>query len=137
MAPWRAAGASSPPPFRAWADACLPAIKAIVEDFRPELVLSQLFTMELGRLTKETCGLRWCCVNPSYYFGPDSARSLEADFVGPARTLFPYLMQALVEADLVLHGSDVQFDPPPPSLPLHHHYVGPLMWELASETPAF
>ena len=137
MAPWRAAGASSPPPFRMWADACLPAIKAIAEDFRPELVLSQLFTTELARLTKEACGLRWCCINPSYYFGLDSVRSLEADFVGPARTLFPYLMQALVEADLVLHGTDVQFDPPPPSLPPHHHYVGPLMWESASEMPAF
>jgi len=120
-----------------WADACLPAIKAIAEDFRPELVLSQLFTTELARLTKEACGLRWCCINPSYYFGLDSVRSLEADFVGPARTLFPYLMQALVEADLVLHGTDVQFDPPPPSLPPHHHYVGPLMWESASEMPAF
>jgi MGT family glycosyltransferase len=120
-----------------WSDACLPAIKAIVEDFRPELVLSQLFTAELARVTKAACGLRWCCINPSYYFGPDSIRSLEADFVGSARTLFPYLMQALAEADLVLHGIDVQFDPPPPSLPPHHYYVGPLLWESASETPAF
>jgi UDP-glucoronosyl and UDP-glucosyl transferase len=136
MAEWRAAGASAPPPLRVWADACLQAVSAIVRDFRPRLVLSQLFTTELARLTKEACGLRWCCINPAYYFGPDSARSLEADFVGPARTLFPYLVQALGEADLVLHGTDAMFDPPPPSLPRHHHHVGPLMWEPASEAPA-
>jgi hypothetical protein len=137
MARWRAAGASAPPPLRGWADACLPAVSTNVRGFRPGLVLSQLFTTELARLTKEACGLRWCCVNPAYYFGPDSARSLEADFVGPARTLFAYLVQALGKADLVLHGTDVLFDPPPPSLPRHHHYVGPLMWEPASEAPAW
>ena len=137
MAQWRAAGASEPPPMRVWADACLPAIRTIVRDFRPGLVLSQLFTMELARLTKETCGLRWCFINPAYYFGPDSTHTVEADFVGPARTLFPYLMQALGEADLVLHGTDALFDPPPPSFPRHHHHVGPLMWEPASEVPAY
>ena len=105
MARWRAAGASGPPPLRVWADACLPAVRALVSDFRPELVLSQLFTMELARLTKEACGLRWCFINPAYYFGPDSTRPFEADFVGPARILYSYVMQALGEADLVLHGT--------------------------------
>src|SRR5262245_17795814 len=58
MAQWRAAGASGPPPLRAWADACWPAVRALVSAFRPELVLSQFFTMELARLTKAACGLR-------------------------------------------------------------------------------
>lgn len=137
MARWRAAGASTPSPLGVWADACLPAVSAIVRDFRPGLVLSQLFTIGLARLTRAACGGRWCCINPAYYFGPDSIHSFEADFAGPARTLFPYFMDALREADLVLHGTDALFDPPPPSLPPHHHHVGPLMWEPPSEMPAW
>ena len=137
MARWRAAGASGPPPLRVWADTCLPAVRALVSDFRPDLVVSQFFTMELARLTKAACGLRWCCINPAYYFGPDSTRAFEADFVGPARPLFRQAMQAVGEADLVLHGTDALFDPPPPSFPRHHHHVGPLMWEPASEAPTY
>jgi Erythromycin biosynthesis protein CIII-like, C-terminal domain len=137
MARWRAAGAAGPPPLRAWADACWPAVRALVSAFRPELVLSQFFTMELARLTKAACGLRWCCINPAYYFGPDSTRAFEADFVGPARPLFRQAIQAVGEADLVLHGTDALFDPPPPSFPRHHHHVGPLMWEPISEAPPY
>ena len=137
MARWRAAGATGPPPLREWADACWPAVRALVSAFRPELVLSQFFTMELARLTKAACGLRWCCINPAYYFGPDNTHAFEADFVGPARPLFRQAMQAIGEADLVLHGTDALFDPPPPSFPQHHHHVGPLWWEPASEAPPY
>jgi MGT family glycosyltransferase len=115
----------------------LPAVRALVSEFRPGLILSQLFTVELARLTKAASGLRWCCINPAYYFGPDSTRPFEADVVGPARSLLLHLMQALGEADLVLHGTDVLFDPPPPSFPRHHHHVGPLWWEPSSEAPPY
>jgi MGT family glycosyltransferase len=93
--------------------------------------------MELARRTNAACGLRWCCINPAYYFGPDSTHAFEADFVGPARPLFRQAMQAVGEADLVLHGTDALFDPPPPSFPPHHHHVGPLWWEPASEVPPY
>jgi UDP:flavonoid glycosyltransferase YjiC (YdhE family) len=136
-AQWRAAGASGPSPFRVWADTCLPAVRALVRAFRPHVVLSELFTMELARLIKAACGLRWCFVNPSYYFGPDSLRPFEADFVGGARYFRQQCLQVLGDADLVLHATDPLFDPPPPSLPRHHHYVGPLVWELPSETPTY
>jgi hypothetical protein len=36
-----------------------------------------------------------------------------------------------------LHGTDALFDPPPHSLPQHHHYVGPLWWEPSSEAPTY
>jgi UDP-glucoronosyl and UDP-glucosyl transferase len=137
MARWRAAGASGPPPLRVWADACWPAVRVLVSAFRPELVLSQFFTMELARLTKAACGLRWCYINPAYYFGPDSTRAFEADFAEPTRPLFMQAMQAVGEADLVLHATDALFDPPPPSFPRHHHHVGPLMWEPVSEAPPY
>ncbi|HEX9871139.1 MAG TPA: hypothetical protein VGC99_21585 [Candidatus Tectomicrobia bacterium] len=123
--PPRAASASGPSPFRVWADARLPAVRTLVRECRPRVILSELFTMELARLTKAACGLRWCCVNPSYYFGPDSTRPFEADCVGVSRYFRQQCLQALGDADLVLHGTDPLFDPPPPSLPHHHHYVGP------------
>jgi hypothetical protein len=85
IAQWRAAGDSGPSPFRAWADTCLPAVRALVRECRPQLMLSELFTMELARLTKAASGLRWCCLNPGCYFGPDSTRPFEADYVGRTR----------------------------------------------------
>jgi Glycosyltransferase family 28 C-terminal domain len=137
IARWRAAGDSGPSPFRAWADACIPAVRALVREFRPRIVVSELFTLELARLTKAACGLRWCCVNPGCYFGPDSTRPFEADFVGRTRYYIQQFLQGLGEADLVLHGTDPLFDPPPPSLPPHHRYVGPLWWERPSEVPTY
>jgi UDP:flavonoid glycosyltransferase YjiC (YdhE family) len=133
---WQTTEASGPRPSRAWADACLPAVCALVREFRPQVVLSQLFTMELAALTKAACGLRWCFINPAYYFGPDSLRPFEADFAAPWGPK-QELRRAIGEADLVLHATDALFDPPPPSFPRHHHHVGPLMWESSSEAPPY
>jgi UDP:flavonoid glycosyltransferase YjiC (YdhE family) len=131
-----APGAFGHLPLRMWAEACLPAVCALASDFRPQVVVSQLFTAELARLTKAACGVRWCCINPAYYFGPDSLRPFEADFAAPWE---PKKDQgrAIGEADLVLHATDALFDPPPPSFPRHHHHVGPLMWEPTSEAPTY
>jgi MGT family glycosyltransferase len=114
----------------------LPAVYALVSAFRPQVVVSQLFTMELAALTKAACGLRWCFINPAYYFGPDSLRPFEADFAAPWGPK-QELRRAIGGADLVLHATDALFDPPPPSLPRHHHHVGPLMWEPSSEAPTY
>src|SRR5262249_21379136 len=46
-AQWRATGASGPLPLRVWADACWPAVCALVSAFKPQAVVSQLFTAEL------------------------------------------------------------------------------------------
>jgi UDP:flavonoid glycosyltransferase YjiC (YdhE family) len=134
---WQATGASGPPPWRGWAEACVPAVRALVRDCRPQVVLSSLFTSELARLTKAACGLRWCCINPAYYFGPDSLRPFAADFAGRTLQMLPQFIQVVGEADLVLHATDALVDPPPPSFPQHHHHVGPLMWEPASEAPSY
>jgi hypothetical protein len=114
---WFGAGASGPSPLRAWAEACLPTVRDLVSHFRPRLILSELFTMPLARLTKEACGLRWCYVNPGYYFGTDSRRPFETDYIGPPGIINQgELTHAAGEADLVLHGTDPFFDPPPPSI---------------------
>src|SRR2546425_12260972 len=49
MARWRAAGASGPPPLREPADACWPAVRALVSAFRPGRVLGQFFNLEVAR----------------------------------------------------------------------------------------
>jgi UDP:flavonoid glycosyltransferase YjiC (YdhE family) len=131
-----APGAFGPLPLRVWAEACLPVVCALASDFRPQVVVSQLFTSELARLTKAACGVRWCCINPAYYFGPDSLRPFEADFAEPWQPK-KESRQAIGEADLVLHATDALVDPPPPSFPRHHHHVGPLMWEPSSEAPTY
>jgi MGT family glycosyltransferase len=122
--------------LQAWAESCWPEVCALIRDFRPQGVVSQLFTAELARRIKAVCGLRWCCINPAYYFGPDSLRPFAADFAAPLQPKKDQ-RQGVGEADLVLHATDEIFDPPPPSLPPHHHYVGPLMWEQSSEVPAY
>ena len=97
------------------------------QTFGPEIVLSQLMTAELARLIRSECRLRWCCVNSTFYFGPGSRRPLEADFADTmTRPIVRQFVDAIHEADIVLHGTDPLFDPPPSSLPSHHHYVGPL-----------
>src|SRR5262249_28462940 len=124
-------------PFGEWTDSCFPALSAVIRDFKPELLLSQLFTIALARKAKEVSGVRWCCINPAYYFGRDSMRPLEADFAGPALTIFPYLMDALAVAYRPLRGAAPFFAPPPPSFPPHHHHVGPLFWEPHRVAPAW
>src|SRR6266852_5254591 len=39
IAQWLAAGDSGPSPFRAWADACGPAVRTLVREFRPQVML--------------------------------------------------------------------------------------------------
>jgi hypothetical protein len=138
FARWRAAGTSGPSPLRAWAKARLPSVRTVVAEFRPEIVVSQLMTAELARLIRSECGLPWCCVNSTYYFGPGSRRPFEADFADTmTRPIVRQFMDAIPEADLVLHGTDPLFDPPPSSLPSHHYYVGPLLWEQPGNVPAY
>jgi UDP:flavonoid glycosyltransferase YjiC (YdhE family) len=137
MARWRSGQDAGPAPFRHWADACLPMVRALVRDFEPQLLLSEIFTAELARLTKLACGIPWCCINPGYYFGPDSIRLPETDYVGRSWHYRQQFVEAIGDADLVLHGTDALFDPPPPSLPRHHLYVGPLWWEWSNEVPPY
>jgi UDP-glucoronosyl and UDP-glucosyl transferase len=137
MARWRIAQYAGPAPFRPWADACLTMIRELVRDFDPQLLLSEIFTGELARITKRACGIPWCCINPGYYFGWDSIRSPETDYVGRSWHYRQQFIETMGDADLVLHGTDAVFDPPPSSLPSHHVYVGPLWWERSDEVPSY
>lgn len=68
----------------------------------------------------------------------DRARPWDADFHGPGAHVFRYWFLPLSQrAPLVLHATDPFFDFPPARLPRHHHYVGPLLWEIPTAAPAY
>ena len=124
-------------PLTEWSADTLPTICDLISQFQPEVLLSQLMTMDLASRIKAQTGLRWCFVNPAYYFGPHSRRPFEDDFGPYERPLFSHCRSLLESTDLVLHATDAVFDPPPTRLPAHHHYPGPLLWEPPSTIPPF
>ena len=124
-------------PLTEWSAETLPTVCDLVSQFQPDIMLSQLLTMELASRIKAETGLRWCFVNPAYYFGQEGGRSLEEDIGPHERPLFSHCRSLLGGADLVLHGTDTVFDPPTAPLPIHHRYLGPLLWEPSSVMPSF
>jgi UDP:flavonoid glycosyltransferase YjiC (YdhE family) len=126
--------ADTPNPLTIWADHCAPAISHIVQNIDPELLISSLFCSSLANLLAKQLSVPWCFVNPSFYFGNHGTRAWEQDFVGLAAGCFRYiLLPHCDQANLVLHATDQEFDPPPPGIPSHHHYIGPLFWEPRQE----
>jgi hypothetical protein len=120
----------------AWSKEILPHVVQLAEEFQPHLILSQLFCIELAVMLSNDTHLPWCFVNPGVYFGP-GARALELDTVAFTRFFFRVFQPLVKSAALVLHGTDPVFDPPPAELPVHHHYVGPLLWEPSAECPSY
>jgi UDP:flavonoid glycosyltransferase YjiC (YdhE family) len=122
--------ADTPNPLTIWAEHCAPTVGRIVQQINPVLLISSLFCASLANLLAKRLGVPWCFVNPSFYFGDLGVRAWEEDFVGLAAGWFRYiLLPHCDQADLVLHATDREFDPPPYGLPSHHHYIGPLFWE--------
>src|SRR5262245_21356395 len=124
-------------PLTEWSADTSAIVCDLISQFRPDIMLSQLITMDLASRIKARTGLPWCFVNPAYYFGQQSRRPFEEDFGPNEHPLFSYCRALLDGADLVLHATDVVFDPPPAQLPTHHRYLGPLLWEPPSIMPAF
>lgn len=132
--------AGTPDPLAAWAEACLPVALAMVRPLAPGLLLSTLFCMGLADRIAAALQIPWMLVNPSFFFGDDARRSWEEDFPGLGAGAFRHWLLPLARrASAVLHATDPIFDPPPPSLPRNHRYVGPLGLEPmpASEATAF
>ena len=122
--------ADTPNPLTIWAEHCAPTVGRIVQQINPVLLISSLFCASLANLLAKRLGVPWCFVNPSFYFGDLGVRAWEEDFIGLAAGWFRYiLLPHCDQADLVLHATDREFDPPPYGLPSHHHYIGPLFWE--------
>jgi len=125
------------PILTGWSDEVLPEARELAEQLQPELIVSQLFCMELASRLSSQLRRPWCLVNPGVYFGP-GARDVDLDYVGLDQSYFFPLFSSLMQtASLVLHGTDPVFDPPPPALPPHHRYVGPLLDDTSAPCPAY
>src|SRR5262249_25631572 len=124
-------------PLTEWSAHTVPTVCDLISRFQPDVMLSQLMTMDLASRIKAQTSLRWSFVNPAYYFGPHSKRPFDEDFGPYERPLFAHFRSLLESTDLVLHATDAVFDPPPSHLPSHHRYLGPLLWEPPSTVPSF
>jgi Glycosyltransferase family 28 C-terminal domain len=118
-----------------WAASCFPAALEAVRPLRPDILICSLHCMHLAEHLSQALKIPWAFVNPSFYFGEDALRPWEADFpssymVSAWRNRFLPVAQ---RATCVLHATDAIYDPPPPTLPANHHYVGPLIWEGSSD----
>jgi hypothetical protein len=123
-------GPETPNPLTEWAQVCAPTIRAQIQTRKPMALLSSLLCLGLADQLASDLRIPWCFINPSFYFGEDSARPWEADFLGASIGVFRYWFQPLMRrATMVLHATDAAFDMRPVRLPEHHHYVGPLPWE--------
>jgi UDP:flavonoid glycosyltransferase YjiC (YdhE family) len=134
----QAIGPATPNPLVEWAQVCAPAIRATLQARQPSVLISSLFCLGLADQLASDLALPWCFVNPGCYFGEDSARAWEADFLGLSVGVYRYWFQPLSQrATLILHATDPTFDVLPARLPAHHRYVGPLRWETPAVAPAF
>lgn len=124
-------------PLTAWARLCAPTVSPLVMQRQPAMLISSLFCTSLADLLAEEFGIPWCFVNPSFYFGEYGRSAWEDDFVGLGAGWFRHILLPHCDrADLVLHATDIEFDPPPAGLPDNHHYIGPLFWEPPADEPA-
>jgi Erythromycin biosynthesis protein CIII-like, C-terminal domain len=131
-------GPETPNPLTEWAQVCAPGIRAQIEARKPMVLLSSLLCMGLADQLASDLGVPWCFINPSFYFGEDSARPSDADFLGVSIRTYRYWFQPLMRrATVVLHATDAAFDMRPIGLPRHHHYIGPLIWEPSMVAPEF
>ena len=131
-------GPETPNPLTEWGRVCAPSLQARIQPHKPMILLSSLLCLGLADQLASDLGIPWCFVNPAFYFGEDSARPWDADFLGVSVRTFRYWFQPLLrKANLVLHATDLAFDIPPTILPRHHRYVGPLLWEPSMVGPEF
>jgi len=130
--------ADTPNPVANWAQGCLPEAARAIRPLEPDILVSTLFCASLANLLASELQIPWVFVNPGPYFGEDSRRAWTADFAGlTAGLVRHWIFPELQRASAVIHATDAEFDPPPESLPDHHHYVGPLMWEPFVAGPDF
>ena len=123
--------AQLPNPMTEWALPLFKFSQNIAKDFNPDLIVSSLFGIGLADLISIAIDLPWCFVNPSFYFGEGNQLDWSDDWYGPyipllAKDCFLPITQ---KADIVLHATDPEFDPPAKQIPKNQHVVGFLLWE--------
>ena len=130
--------AKTPNPLEEWAQACLPAALRAMIPVKPNVLISPLFCTSLAACLSRELNIPWVFVNPGTYFGEDAARTWNADFSSLAASVMRHwILPDVQDANVVLHATNSEFDPPPGSLPSHHHYIGPLLGKESGATPEF
>jgi len=121
-----------------WSEDLAPALTEVLSAEPFDAVVVSVFFATAAALACRARGLRWAVVRSSFYQGPGSARPLESDYGPLALPAIRRLRQpALAQANLVLHPTVVEFEPPLSGIPAHHHLVGPLLWEPQTPTPTY
>jgi len=128
-----------PNPMHEWANPLMPSSLKAISEFKPDLIISSLFTIGLAEQLSAHSGTPWCFVNPSFYFGDYATSDWEEDFYGPflPRCVRDCFLPLVKQADIVLHATDPEYDFQPTQLPKNHHYVGFLIWEPQMEIAEF
>ncbi len=121
-----------------WSADLAPALTEVLTAEPFDVVVVSVFFATAAASACDARGVRWAVVRSSFYQGPGSARPLEADYGPVTLPAIRRLRQpALARADLVLHPTVIEFEPPLSGIPSHHHLVGPLLWEPESSAPSY
>ncbi|MCA1554698.1 MAG: hypothetical protein LC737_10000, partial [Chloroflexi bacterium] len=120
-----------------WSEELAPTVMLLIEQRKPDLLLTSLFGVSVAALACADVNLPWSVINSTFYIGPNPPRPLESDFAPRAVPLMRYFSNFLDTAQRVLHATDQVFDYNYTELPEHHRYVGPLIWEADAPTPSY
>jgi UDP:flavonoid glycosyltransferase YjiC (YdhE family) len=113
----------------AWSERLAPLVEGAAENQGTEVLVTSLFGAMATHLAATRRGLPWAAVNSTFYIGPDPPRPPELDFGSRAALFRDFFAPSLDRATLALHASDRGFDLSFDRLPVHHRYVGPLLWD--------
>ncbi|MDP9283182.1 MAG: hypothetical protein M3P38_13895 [Chloroflexota bacterium] len=121
-----------------WSAKLAPALTEVLTAEPFDLVVASIFFATAAASACRALGRRWAIVRSSFYQGPGSSRPLESDYAPTALPAIRRMRQpALAQANLALHPTVREFEPPLSGVPAHHHLVGPLLWEPATPAPSY
>lgn len=121
-----------------WSANLAPALTEVLTAEPFDAVVASIFFATAAAPACRARGTRWAIVRSSFYQGPGSTRALESDYAPTALPAIRRLRQpALAQANLALHPTVIEFEPPLSGIPAHHHLVGPLLWEHETPAPAY
>ncbi|MGI9586082.1 MAG: glycosyltransferase [Acidimicrobiia bacterium] len=121
----------------AWAQGVERYGATVAHQTRADVLLGALIGVVVTNAVAQKAQIPWVFINPAYYVGPNPGRPIALDQPLMAESFERSLLPAIAHAELVLHGTDPDFDIVPDDLPAHHHYVGPLLWTPPAQTPAY
>ena len=124
-------------PILVWSDDCLPDLRSVVAEFNPDVIVSQIFCMDMADRVSQETGIPWALIHSTFYFGRNYSRPIESDYAGPAVELRRHWLPIIERANIALFATDPVFDFAPGELPERSHYVGPIFWETPGEVPEY